>query len=409
MRAEIISIGDELTSGERLDTNSQWLSQRLGDLGVPVVAHVTVADDLAANIAVFRQAIERAEVVISTGGLGPTADDLTREVLAQVMGTPLELREPELAHLRGLFARRKREMPQRNIVQAMFPVGSRSIPNPEGTAPGISVAIPRTRAATSHVYALPGVPAEMRQMWEQSVMPALVALGAGCGVIRHKQIKCFGVGESDLEQMLPDLIRRGREPSVGITVHEATITLRITASGPDAAACFASMEPTLATIHKCLGKLVFGEDDDELQHVVLRKLSERRHTLATVECGSAGLLARWLGEADAGRGAYRGGLVLPSVESLTRLAGVPPDLISDKEAVRAMATRCREQFGADYGLAIGPFPRHEPRGDEPGLVHFAVADALGCRVKAAAFAGHSAIVNSRATKQALDMLRLEWD
>src|SRR4051812_24705923 len=164
MRAEVISIGDELTSGQRLDTNSQWLSERLGEIGIPVMFHTTVADDLEANVRVFREAADRADVVIATGGLGPTADDLTREALARMLGVELVLDEAALAYIRGLFARRKRDMPERNVVQAMFPAGSRVIPNPHGTAPGIDIDVPRSGRTAARIMALPGVPAEMREM-----------------------------------------------------------------------------------------------------------------------------------------------------------------------------------------------------------------------------------------------------
>src|SRR4051812_6861020 len=143
MPAEIIAIGDELTSGQRLDTNTQWLSQRLNELGVPVTFHTTVGDDLEANIAVFRTAVERADLVISTGGLGPTADDLTRDAIAAAAGVELVEDAAALAHIQSLFARRKREMPERNKLQAQFPRGSQVVPNPEGTAPGIDFTVPR--------------------------------------------------------------------------------------------------------------------------------------------------------------------------------------------------------------------------------------------------------------------------
>ncbi|MBL9082371.1 MAG: CinA family nicotinamide mononucleotide deamidase-related protein, partial [Planctomycetales bacterium] len=296
MRAEIISIGDELTSGQRLDTNSQWLSQRLGELGVETGYHTTVADDLEANTRVFREAVDRADIVISTGGLGPTADDLTRDVLAAAVGKPLVFDEAALRHIEGLFARRARAMPERNKVQAYFPEGSRVIPNPQGTAPGIDIDVPRPDRGPSRVFALPGVPAEMKEMWSATVGPAIQAMQPEPRIIRHRRIKCFGVGESDLEQMLPDLIRRGRVPSVGITVHEATITLRITAAGRDEAECRAAMEPTAQTIYECLGELVFGEEDDELQDAVVRLLARRDLTLAVGEWGTAGLLTEWLHE-----------------------------------------------------------------------------------------------------------------
>ena len=176
MDAEVISIGDELTSGQRLDTNTQWLSERLGEVGIRVLYHTTVADDLAANVRVFREAAQRADVVVASGGLGPTADDLTREVLAQLTGTELVLREDVVEQIRDLFARFGRTMPERNTVQALFPAGSRMIPNPTGTAPGIALEVPRTSRTPCRVYAMPGVPSEMFRMWADTVGPELATL-----------------------------------------------------------------------------------------------------------------------------------------------------------------------------------------------------------------------------------------
>lgn len=399
MQAEIISIGDELTSGQRLDTNSQWLSERLGELGVQVLYHTTVADDLQANIRVFRQAFERVDLVIASGGLGPTADDLTRQAIAEAVGVELVLDEGSLAHIRALFARRGREMPERNVVQAYFPRGSRVVPNPHGTAPGIDLDVLRPGRAPARVFALPGVPAEMREMWHGTVEVALAAAdGPERNVIRHRRIKCFGVGESDLEQMLPDLIRRGRVPQVGITVHQATITLRITAQGPTQQACHEAMESTVATIHDCLGNLVYGVDDDELEHTVLRLLGQRKKTLATCESGTGGLVAQWLSEADETGQTYLGGHVLRS----TLGTGGERERIA---LVTELAQSCRREFGAVYGLAIGPFPPEDA--GEPGLLHFALATAAGVQAKSSPHAGHPEILRPRAGKQALNLLRLE--
>jgi nicotinamide-nucleotide amidase len=411
MQAEVISIGDELTSGQRLDTNSQWLSQRLGELGVQVLYHTTVADDLEANVRVFREASERVDLVVATGGLGPTADDLTRDALARLAAVDLVLDPDSLAHIRGLFAHRKREMPERNVVQAMFPAGSRPIFNPQGTAPGIELSVPRPGGRRCHLFALPGVPAEMQEMWQQSVAPAIARMGDAASVIRHRRIKCFGVGESDLEQMLPDLIRRGRVPQVGITVSGATITLRITASGATPQECLALMEPTVATIHQCLGPLVFGEEDEELEHVIVRLLAARGATLSTAEWGTAGLIADWLGDLRESRECYLGGLILSSRQAAENLLDLPTGTIVDEanpEAalVEIMADGCRRRLGADYGLAVGPFPSFDPQSQEPGGVFFAVASQTGVVVRSSTFAGHPSILRTRAAKQALDLLRL---
>ena len=181
-----------------------------GELGIRVMYHSTVADDLAANVAVFRSAVERADIVVATGGLGPTADDLTREVLAEVAGRPLVLDEASLEYIRGLFARFKRDMPERNRVQAMFPEGSQIIHNPNGTAPGIWIDMPRATGGVCHLFALPGVPAELFEMFRATVAPAVLSYQDLPRLIRHYRVKVFGAGESHVEQMLPDLIRRGR-------------------------------------------------------------------------------------------------------------------------------------------------------------------------------------------------------
>lgn len=402
MIAEVISIGDELTSGERLDTNSQWISQQLGALGVQVLYHTTVADDLAANQRVFREAIARVDLVVATGGLGPTADDLTREALAGVTGVELVLHEPSLAHIRGIFARYQREMPERNVLQAMFPRGSRPIFNPGGTAPGIELDAPRPQGGNCRVFALPGVPAEMHEMFRQSVAPAIERLMPERRVICHRRLKCFGAGESHIEAMLPDLIRRGRTPSVGITVHEATITLRITATGSTAEACAAAMEPTAHEIRQCLGDLVFGEEDDELQHVVIRLLAERGQTLATTEIGTGGILHRWLREAAPGGQGYAGAA---AADTLLEPTAIGAEMSSGSQAEH-LATGVRARFKSDFGLAIGAFPQGDDRAAEAPAYFYAQASENRVIVKSSTLASHSAIQNPRAAKLALNLLRL---
>lgn len=412
MRAEVISIGDELTSGQRLDTNSQWLSLQLGDLGVETVFHTTVADDLEANVGVFRNAIERADVVVASGGLGPTADDLTREALAQATGRELVLDEAALRHIEGLFARRSRPMPERNKVQAYFPAGTSVVPNPQGTAPGIDLEVPRAGRGACRFFALPGVPAEMKEMWAATVGPAIRALQPDARILRHRRIKCFGVGESDLEQMLPDLIRRGRTPSVGITVHEATITLRITAAGTNAEECFAAMEPTAKTIYECCGNLVYGEEDDELEHAVVRALRKHDLTLATVEWGTGGLIAERLGEVPDAADYYVGGSIVRGDMAVIKWLETPAEFVVTDDACRsnttkAMAETIRERLGTDLALAVGPTPRDdETTSTATPEICYAVATREGTIVRKTPYAGHSAILKSRAAKQALNLVRI---
>lgn len=414
MRAEVIAIGDELTSGQRLDTNSQWLSERLLEMGIDVAFHTTVGDDLETGVAAFRTAIDRADVVVSTGGLGPTADDLTRESIAMAAGVELEQDDEALAQIRALFARRARTMPERNALQARFPRGSRPVANPHGTAPGIDMTIGRSCCQPCRLFALPGVPAELHMMWP-TVREAITSLqGSNRRVTRHRRIKCFGAGESHLEAMLPDMIRRGREPRVGITVSGAVITLRITASGATETGCQKAIEPTVAQIRQSLGVLVFGEEDDELEDAVVRLLEERGKTAAVAEWATEGLVSQRLARAAGDSGRLRSGIVVRDPATLEALLGVArqTDLASAATA-EAMARAVRQRTGADYGLGVAAFPaswsRESPDAQqrEPeGKLHIALAVGENVRGKGYPLAGHPAIVVPRATLQALDMLRL---
>lgn len=381
MIAEVISIGDELTCGQRLDTNSQWLAERLGELGVRVMFHTTVGDDLAANVRVFREAIDRADIIVVSGGLGPTADDLTRQALANTIGVPLVQDDAALAHIESLFAKRKRPMPPANVIQAQFPKGSRVVPNPHGSAPGIDLTIERGGRSPSRAFCLPGVPAEMKEMWSGTVACAIAAMQPEPRLIHHKRIKCFGVGESDLEAMLPDLIARDREPLVGITVSKATITLRVTASGPTVAACEEAMQPTIDTIHACLGDLIFGYENDELEHSVARLLVAKQKTLATLEGVTGGLIATWLNNVPEIHSLYRGGAML---HQMTKLSD---------DAIDSL-------FGTvDYVLWVSDV-------GADNMVSVGVRDARGWKSQPTPYAGHPDILKARVAKGGLNMLRL---
>lgn len=358
MQAEVIANGDEITNGRILDTNSQWLSIRLEDLGVRVMYHTAVGDDLQAMVGVFRQAIERSDVVVTTGGLGPTADDLTREALANATGRQLVELPEALAHVQRFFAQRQRPMPERNRSQAAFPVGSEMIHNPNGTAPGIAMAIPREGRSPCYFFCLPGIPSEVYEMWPQ-VEERLRKIGAGREYILHRDIKTFGAGESQVESMLPDLIRRGNDPLVGINASKNTIILRISTKGPTREVCEEKIKPVVDTIHRCLGDLVFGYDEEELQDVVLAGLSERGKTLAIVEADTAGMVADWLYQAErqGKKDVFRGGIVLTSEDLVRRIisgtSGGPGQPPSDApgELAALLAHHVRNLFGTDVGLA----------------------------------------------------------
>ena len=277
----------------------------------------------------------------------------------------------------------------------MFPRGAKPIFNPHGSAPGIDFTLVRPGRESSRIFALPGVPAEMKEMWGATVGPAIAAMQPEPRLIRHKQIKCFGVGESDLEAMLPDLIARQREPLVGITVSQATITLRVTASGRTPQECDAAMQPTIDTIHQCLGDLIFGYDDDELQHAVVRLLAKRQQTLTTLECGTGGLVAHWLSDVSGSEQVYRGGEVV-SRETFGE---------ADLERVARCAQQTRHQLKADYALLVGPFPA--VTSSDPGKVALAVASADEVIPMGIPFTGHPDILKARIAKSGLNLLRLK--
>ena len=407
MHAEIIAIGSELTSGQKLDTNSQWLSLQLAELGIPVWFHTTVADDRVANVDVLRTAVGRADVVLITGGLGPTLDDLTRDVLAELAGVPLACDEASLAFIEEFFQHRGREMPERNRVQAMFPEGSEPLPNPVGTAPGIWMTLPVLGAERRClIAALPGVPSEMYRMFREQVRPRLPG---GKRIIRRARIHCFGLGESQFEEMLGELTARGRDPEIGITAHEATITMRIVAHGDSEEECRQKIAVAREEIGRKLGHYVFGEEDEELETVLVRMLQESGETLATAESGTGGLMAQWLTAVEDFESAYLGGVVVPTESARRGLLQIEEtDGEVSESTAGKMASSCRERFGSDYALAVTQYPRIDPEqvmGNAPAAF-LALASAEGTSTRRITLGGNPAILRSRTAKAAMDLLRL---
>ncbi len=427
LRAEIISIGDELTSGQRLDTNSRWLSDQLGNLGIKTAFHTTVGDSMTDNVDAFRSAARRVEIVIATGGLGPTADDLTREAIAEAFQAPLELRTEALLHIESLFARRKRPMPERNRSQAMFPIGSRIIDNPHGTAPGIDLALSNSQVGCSQscrIFSLPGVPAEMMQMYEATVEPRLIQeMGVGGKRWFYHSVKVFGIGESDVEKKLPDLIHRDRDPIVGITVSKATITLRIAALCANEQEFQSKIQPTVDEIQKQLGLLVFGQGEMDIDEATHRMLLEKDLTLGVVEVGSGAWIQHSLSKLST---QHSNGLQasrwFPTLEGLDRACNTPR--ISDTESlpldtnartlrtIALAAERFRHEFDLDLCLAAGVYPTWEAVSHSTTLPSSDFSFALARRGKetkqtTVTLGAHPDVLYHRLAKAGLNFLRLE--
>jgi nicotinamide-nucleotide amidase len=409
MKCEIVSIGSELTSGQNLDTNSQWLSQRLAEVGIPVGWHTTVADDLEANVEAFRIAAGRAALVLISGGLGPTQDDLTREALARAAGVELVFHQESFDRISAMFTRRGRTMPERNRVQALFPAGAGPIPNERGTAPGVWM-----RLGGSHVAAMPGVPSEMHAMFESWVLPKVLGLGLGGGVLVQRKINAFGAGESAVEEKLFDLTRRGHVPEVGITVSDATISLRILARAPTRAEAEAQIAPVERTIRERLGELVFGVEDEDLQHAVLALLAARRRTLAAAEGVTGGLLGSLLTGVPGASAWFRGGVVAYDNRLKVELLGVPAALLEEKGAVsaevaQAMAVGCRTRLGTDLAVStVGVAGPGDAGPERPvGLVFVGLAWEGGAGSLSFSWVGTRAEVQRRTAKLALNRVRVQ--
>ena len=451
LRAEIISIGDELTSGQRLDTNSRWLSEQLGNLGVKTVFHTTVGDSMADNVDAFRTAARRVDIVVATGGLGPTADDLTREAMAEAFHSPLELRPDALAHIESLFVRRKRPMPERNRSQAMFPFGSRIIDNPHGTAPGIDLVVANTMQGSSgdcRIFSLPGVPGEMMQMYAAVVEPRLVQeMGVGAKRWCFHCLKVFGIGESDVENKLPDLIRRDRDPIVGITVSKATITLRIAALCANESEFQAKIQPTINEIRSQLGLLVFGQGEIDIDEATHRLLLEKNVSLGVVEIGSGAWIQHGLAKlTQTGEKGLQMSLWLPSLEAIphahvggraqalrfaapddlsrstnsaTDSFAMPKSVESDPEPNAAIARelslaaeRFREQHDLDLCLAAGVYPTWQAVSTSVTLPSSEFSFSLARRGKetkctTVSLGAHPEVLYHRLAKAGLNFLRLE--
>ena len=407
-RAAIISIGSELTLGQIVDTNAAWLARRLAELGVHAGRHLTVADARGEIRDVLLGAAGAADVGIITGGLGPTDDDLTRQALADAAGVELEPHADSLDRIRAYFAARGRDMPDRNRVQAQVPRSGRVLPNACGTAPGVSVPIAETPC-----FALPGVPFEMRAMFEQEVAPLVRAAARG-RVFITRVLHSIGLSESDVGERLSDLMTRGANPEVGTSATLGVISVRINAEAESTSAAGDLLDEAERVIRARLGTSVFGRDDDTLASVVGRRLCELGATVSTAESCTGGLIGKQLTDIPGSSAYYLGGAVTYCDEAKTKLLGVPREVLDTHGAVsepvaRAMAEGARNVFETDYAVSVTGIAGPGGGSDEKpvGLVYIglaAVGEASARRFRFGADAPR-AIIRERAALSALSLLR----
>jgi nicotinamide-nucleotide amidase len=378
MKAEILTIGDELLRGEIIDSNKSFLSDRLLSLDVETHFHASVRDDPADMTDAFRRAVARADVVLVSGGLGPTRDDLTSQVLAESFGRKL-VRDPEaLEGIRAFFRAVGREMTENNAKQADFPERSEVLPNPIGTAPGFSI-----EERGTLFFCMPGVPREMHKMMDEQVLPRITRRAGDSQVVRARLLRTFGTGESMLDDQLKDVAASG-DVSLGFRTSFPDNYLRPVARGATVEEAEAKLERVCEQIRERLGAIVYGEGDDTLPMVVGRLLREHGVTLALAESCTGGLVAEQITEVPGSSAYFLGGVVAYSNEAKARFLGVPQALLDEHGAVsepvvRAMAEGVRERFGADLGVATtGISGPDGGTAEKPvGLVHIALARAEG--------------------------------
>jgi len=406
-RACILSTGAELVRGASLDTNCPWLVEKLGESGIRVVLKSVLDDDLDAISGAIRHAAEISDLVLVTGGLGPTPDDLTRQAVAKAMGTELVLDEDCLAQIDDFFHRRGRKMAEVNRIQAMIPRGAEAIANTAGTAPGIACTI-----SDASVYVMPGVPREMKEMFTRCVAKNLEGEDT---VALSEVLKVYGAGESSIVEMLGELAAPAANVLTGITVAAGLISIRITVSGPEADEAGTVLQERVEAVRSRIEKYVVSKGaDSSMAQAVGSLLAQSGTTLATAESCTGGMIGQMITAVPGASEYFLGGVMAYSNDVKAEPLGVPRDLLEKHGAVSeqvagAMASGARELFGSDWAIAAtgiaGPSGGTEEK--PVGLVYTSLAGPDGIEVNRWVFPGDRQTVRTRASLAALNVLRLK--
>ncbi len=416
MRVEIVAVGTELLLGQIPDTNSQWLGEQLAAHGIASQFHQHVGDNHERIVLAFRTALTRSDAVIVCGGLGPTQDDITRAALAEVMNVPLDRHEEIVEKIRAMFGSRGRTMPDNNLLQADVPRGATIIPQTRGTAPGLICAV-----GQKVVYAVPGVPYEMTDMFERAILPDLVARQAAAGttsVITSRVLRTWGASESALaEAVAPrfdELVDDDRVTIAFLASGIEGIKVRLTARGDDAAHATSLLvnEESLVRvlIEERLGDIIFGVDDQTMEDVVAQRLLDWGLTLAVAESVTGGLIAsRLVGVAGASKW-FRGGVVSYASEVKFDLLNVPVGPVVSAEAAEAMAAGVRVLLKSDVGLSVtGVAGPEEQDGQPAGTVFVGLSIGENQQHAALRLPGDRPRVRAYSAISALDVLRRALD
>lgn len=411
MIAEVVSIGTELLLGQIVDTDAVYLAKQLSAFGISVYHRATVGDNFDRAVATVRQAVGRADIVFLIGGLGPTMDDLTRDIITAVMEAPLARDAAIEAHLRDWVARRGAPLAEITLRQADVPAGAKPLPNANGTAPGILL-----EKNGKTVVALPGPPNEFVPLFEAEVAPYLrerMGLTGERTVIRSRTLRVAGMGEPHVEDATHDLMQ-GANPTLAPYAKTGEVHLRITARAGSDAEADALIDPVAKEIYTRIGEAVYGEDETTLEESVVNLLKERKRTVATAESCTGGLLSGRITNVAGSSDVFGTGVVTYSYEAKSDILKIPHALVVSTGAVapeiaKAMAERVRELAGADYGIGITGIAG--PGGGTPekpvGLVYIGLATADGVTATKNLFTGSRADIRLRSTQTALNMLRRE--
>ncbi len=405
-QAELIAVGTELLLGNVANLDAQLISETLASLGINVYWHTVVGDNPERLRAAVEIARSRADLIITTGGLGPTCDDLTKQTVCECFGRELRLREELLADIREMYRTQlRRPMPENNSRQAMFPADCTIFPNPVGTAPGCAF-----ESGGIHVLMLPGPPFECRTMLEGQAVPYLKRLSDE--VILSRDLRVFGMGESRVEELLHESMSRMSNPSVAPYAKFGECLVRITAKAGTDAEARALMEPVAAEVRAALGDVIYSEDGKSLEETVSRLLRERGLTLAAAESCTGGLIAKRMTDPAGASQVFCGGVVSYTNEVKAAVLGVRQETLDRFGAVSAetaeeMAAGVRRITGSDLGVSVTGVagPDRDDRGNEVGTVYIGLASAQGVTVRRLLLGGRRERIRNSAANHALDMVR----